>query len=402
MISIETASTTLPSSGPRWLIKHLLETGSRALLYGGPNTGKTFIALDMACRLAIGYEAWGPLEIPRRRGVWYIVPEGPNGFLRRIDAWLRFHEVPLLDRDFNQHFAFTRHAVNVLDAGARRELIDAWRALDRPLPGLIVIDTLATNTGGMDENANQEMGRFSESLRLFQSELAGDHEWPVVLVLHHTAKTPTLDNDGLPQERGGSALRGAFDTMMALIPRKSRDGVAEGGLDPVEIIVTKQRDDAKLDKPILAQLEYLVVNWEDIWDSDSDKYGSLVVSRLEWSGLLKVKEEAEARRAAKKAKTEAEQWEAICENVKGAFIGAQELSLKQIRTAVDLPARSLNRYLSEMVLEGYLTRGKRGVYTLAPALRPAPLQPPLQTAGEAVGSGLAGGADWTSEDQGHA
>jgi hypothetical protein len=89
-------------------------------------------------------------------------------------------------------------------------------------PGLIIIDTLARNFGGGDENSAKDMNTFVAGLDKLKNEFPNAS----VLVVHHSGK------DSGRGPRGNSALFAAADTVMRL--NKS------GGL--LKLICEKQKD----------------------------------------------------------------------------------------------------------------------------------------------------------------
>ena len=70
---------------PEMLVGHVLECGTLAELYGDSNTGKSFVALDLAFSVATGCQWHG--EAVRQGGVLYFAGEGERGLSRRARAW---------------------------------------------------------------------------------------------------------------------------------------------------------------------------------------------------------------------------------------------------------------------------------------------------------------------------
>ena len=70
---------------PEMLVGHVLECGTLAELYGDSNTGKSFVALDLAFSVATGCQWHG--EAVRQGGVLYFAGEGEGGLYRRKRAW---------------------------------------------------------------------------------------------------------------------------------------------------------------------------------------------------------------------------------------------------------------------------------------------------------------------------
>jgi RecA-family ATPase len=78
-------------------------------------------------------------------------------------------------------------------------------AAEQLVPALIVIDTLARNFGGGEENTSQDMSRFIDSGDKLRKDFSAS-----VLVLHHPGKNTEKG------ARGHSALLAGVDMMMGL------------------------------------------------------------------------------------------------------------------------------------------------------------------------------------------
>lgn len=181
-----------------WLVKNYIERDSMAVIYGEPGHGKSFVAIDVACSVATGTDWHGRRVKPG--AVFYIAGEGHNGLARRFRAWSEARGVSLADARLyvsNRSAALT-DAMSAADvAAAVQELADATGET----PALIVVDTLARNFGGGDENSAADMGAFVSNL---DNNLR--HPWKAtVAIVHHSGK------DTSKGARGSTALRGAVD-----------------------------------------------------------------------------------------------------------------------------------------------------------------------------------------------
>lgn len=183
----------LPDIAP--LISGLLDLDSGSWIIGAPGGFKSFIALDFACHVATGRQ-WQGRRTEKGR-VLYIAAEGSKGIRKRIKGWEQVYDVRAED------VVTLPLPVRVASGDRRNPLSEEWQALveiaaeDRPV--LIVVDTQARVTAGMNENDNGEMSLFTEAVRLLK-EAAG----ACVLVVHHTGR------DG-QDARGASAIDGAQD-----------------------------------------------------------------------------------------------------------------------------------------------------------------------------------------------
>ncbi|MBB3231067.1 AAA family ATPase [Halomonas stenophila] len=184
-----------------WLVKQYLETDSLGLIFGPPNVGKSFVAIDWACSIATGTPWHGR---PVRQGsVFYLAGEGHNGLARRFKAWELDRGVSLAGAPL----AVSNRAALLTEADAAAEVLGAVEALAEQTgqePAVIVVDTLSRNFGA-DENATADMNAFVRSL----DELR--QRWKCsILVVHHSGK------DATKGARGSTVLRGAVEAEYAV------------------------------------------------------------------------------------------------------------------------------------------------------------------------------------------
>lgn len=193
------------------LIKGLLDQGAMSVLYGDSNTGKTFVAMDIAFHIGAGLSYAGLRTTPGL--VVYIAAEGGNGAKKRL--------VALRERyaGASPAFKLLPSPVDLRKADADLvPLTDALRDLGAPV-ALLVVDTLSRAMAGGDENSSVDMGALVRNFDGLRSAIAPAH----LMVVHHTGK------DKAKGARGHSLLRAATDTEIEV--------VAEG-----VVTVTKQRD----------------------------------------------------------------------------------------------------------------------------------------------------------------
>ena len=243
-----------PAKGPRsisdfiatrdtaqgYVVKGLLQRGSYGVMYGAPGSGKTFLALDIAYHVAAG-QPWMGRRV-QQGAVLYLAFEGAGGLASRAKALRERYgfddSLPLFLDDT---------PYNLREVSGRRALGEALAALPAK-PALIVIDTLAHALCGGDENSAQDVGAFNNGVQALIMA-TGAH----VLVLHHPGKNPANG------ARGSSALLGAVDTEIEVVPGRMRP--------------TKQRD-VELGEDVLFHLERVVVGMDD----DGDDITSCVVA----------------------------------------------------------------------------------------------------------------------------
>lgn len=215
---------------PTYIIADLLTETGLAVLYGDPGAGKSFVALDMALRLAYGMDWHG--RITRQTGVLYIAGEGHAGLGLRVKGWRREHGLEGVDAPF----LLLPEAVQMLEDGEVDRLlrtIDAARAgLDIHI-GLTVIDTVSRAITGADENKQDAISKFVHSVSRVQRHVSG-----AAMGIHHTGK------DVSRGMRGSTVLIGACDTSIRC---KGDLKVAKS----VTLAVEKQKDGEQIDDVIL-------------------------------------------------------------------------------------------------------------------------------------------------------
>lgn len=196
------------------LIEHVLDQGTLAVLYGKPNCGKSFIALDMAFAIA-GAVPWAGHGVSQG-SVLYVAAEGGRGVNQRIRAIVQKRQIAC-----ETPFALAPCTIDLFDGVADvKAVVAAANALSAqhtvPLR-LIVIDTLARSFGAGDENTVKDMTKCIRNLDAIREATQA-----TILVIHHSGK------DASKGARGSSALLGAADTEIEIADRRFK--------------TTKQRD----------------------------------------------------------------------------------------------------------------------------------------------------------------
>lgn len=226
---------------PRWLVPGLLVEDSIAAIYGAPESGKSFLALDIAMAIAGGVD-WHGRRVTGG-GVLYVAAEGASGFGKRVRAWE-------IDRgiDVGKFPLWLDHGeINLAaerDGGVRAFVSDVVEELG-PLR-LVVIDTLNQTAAGADENSAKDMGRYIASMKRIRDETGA-----TVVVVHHSGKDP---GKGM---RGSSSLLGAMDTTVEVDRDKDRRSIT--------VTVHKQKD-AERDPPMRFNLERIDLPGEPDWN----------------------------------------------------------------------------------------------------------------------------------------
>lgn len=173
-----------------WIVEDVLESDTLGVGFGVPGSLKSFWALDLAMHIAAGKDWHG--KAVKQGTVAYIAGEGRAGLRRRIHAWRAHHneEMPPL--------YLSEGAANLLDEESLDEVVAALKVIK---PTFAVVDTLARNFGGGDENSTTDMNLFVNLVSKRIKEDLGI----TVLIIHHTSKSnPNA-------ARGSGALKGAVD-----------------------------------------------------------------------------------------------------------------------------------------------------------------------------------------------
>lgn len=194
---VRAADAMAESTTVDWLIDGVMEQGTSCMLFGASGSGKSFVAIDWSCCIATGTD-WHDQEV-EPGAVFYIVGEGQKGFNRRLFAWEKANDVSLQTAPLY----LWQCPVPLSDPTSVKQLADdiAKVASENVPPRMIVIDTLARNIGGADENSNRDMGVL---MNLLDVHLRIRFNASVVIV-HHSGNG---DKDRL---RGASGLTGAVD-----------------------------------------------------------------------------------------------------------------------------------------------------------------------------------------------
>jgi hypothetical protein len=175
-----------------WLVKDTLPAQGLACIYGPSGSSKSFLALDLSLSIACKAE-WFGLKI-KCVPVLYIVLEGLQGFIKRVDAWI------LQNKIRPKKFFLIRDDINLFNFADVSDLVASLQESNF-VNGLIVIDTLNQASPGVDENSVKEISQVLNHLKFIQRETNS-----LTLIVHHSGKDV---NRGL---RGSSSIRAALDT----------------------------------------------------------------------------------------------------------------------------------------------------------------------------------------------
>ena len=233
---------------PEWLVKNWFETDSMGCLVAPSYTGKSFLALDLACSVATG-KPWQGNGV-KKGAVVYIAGEGYNGIRRRLRAWEIKNHTTLDGCTFlcsDSPYALGK------PAGAAELIEDLNDSLGHIRPALIVVDTVARNTAGREENSATDTGVFVATMDAVKRKYGC-----TILLVHHTG------HGSQERGRGSSALYAAQDCEYLM--KKDDSGV-------IELKCTKMKDGVE-PKPINFQIVPVELG---IKDSEGEEVTSAVL-----------------------------------------------------------------------------------------------------------------------------
>lgn len=181
-----------------WLVDDLLPTQGVGAIYGHPGSGKSFLAMDIGLRVALGWDVAGRTV---EQGLCvYVAAEGASGFRNRLTAFRDHHAIAA-----DVPFAFVPVALDLQDPdGDRFKLMSAIRQASERAghrPALVVIDTLSKTFGAGKENTD-DMAAY-----IANCGAISDRFKCCTLIVHHRPK----DSESRDL-RGHSSLRGGIET----------------------------------------------------------------------------------------------------------------------------------------------------------------------------------------------
>ena len=271
---------------PEWLINDVCEKESVIAIFGQAKAGKSFITVDMAACIALGKEWHG--HKAHQAPVVYLAGEGIRNISRRFLAWSKInkadiHQAPLM---------ISSRGARLLDDKDHQLLKDTISATEDQHGdiGMIIVDTLARNFGGGNENSTEDMNAFIERIDDLKDTFKS-----CISIVHHTGH-----NSGT-RARGSSVLPAAVDAEYKVV----RKDVSE------EMFVTFSQTlikDGQPMKPKDFRFEVLNLPFEDlssgalveVEDIPVEKAMSeLKIKILEVIKTIQVKEDEPAMRCVK-------------------------------------------------------------------------------------------------------
>lgn len=235
------------------LVEGFLFRDSIARVIGPSGSMKSFVMLDLAGHIGGGLDWRG--HRTTQGLVVYLVAEGGGGIRKRVRAWEQYRGRRM------ENVLFLPRPVQASDAMAWAVLLETCK---RREPGLIIFDTQARITVGVEENSAKEMGVIVQRVEELRSATRA-----CVALVHH---------QGLNGEhgRGSTSVKGALQTELR-VTKKGK------GSEQTRITVSsdKQKDDEELPDLVFA---VEVVKLEGEAKPDGSPVTSVVLVAAEAAG----------------------------------------------------------------------------------------------------------------------
>lgn len=199
---------------PEALVEGWLYRDTLARLWGPSGAGKSHVAVDLAASIATG-TPWHGCAV-KQGGVVYVVAEGASGMAQRRRAWQEHHG------QARTGVRWVAMPVQVMGPDWERFVAEVVAVA----PSLVILDTQARVTEGVDENDNTAMGEVIGALDRLREATGA-----CVLLVHHQGSG---DAD---RARGATSVKGAMVTEISV---SKRPGSAE-----VTVKNPKQKDTAE-------------------------------------------------------------------------------------------------------------------------------------------------------------
>jgi KaiC/GvpD/RAD55 family RecA-like ATPase len=293
-----------------------LQSGQLAFLYGGPNSSKTWLALELSRQAAeSGFR------------VLYVVEEGHPSYLQKRVRWMRFRP------DYVR--VAVRKGFNLM----KPDWVEmVKKRIAETETDLLVLDPLSDIMDGIDESDPEAMHRVRDAMK----DIVKTTDC-CLLVLHHSSKMgarggthdvgPSMFN-----MRGHSILAGAADLMVELRQSETEDRVSS-------VDVPKNRNGSQ---EYGGRLELHV--------NDGD--GSVGVTFLPGGeGKARTQEVREEKKAEKKTDRESDQEVRVLEALQGK---TEPLSARSIQEAAGMKFETARRTLERLERAGVVRQDRDG------------------------------------------
>lgn len=178
---------------PESLIDGMLFYDSLAWVAGESGSYKSFVTLDIAARYATDGMDWHGLMMQHGKAL-IVVGEGNSAYIDRVKAWELYNNRPWPD-----DAVFHDGAIQLGDDDSVAAMRDVIKSDEY---GLVILDTQAMMTVGVEENSATEMGHVMAVLHALREVFHG-----CILTVHHFGKSTE-------NMRGSGAIYAAATTVV--------------------------------------------------------------------------------------------------------------------------------------------------------------------------------------------
>jgi hypothetical protein len=176
----ETVTDLRSGEEEEYLIEGYVPERSTGLFWGKWGSFKTFVAFDWAMHLAYGFKDWHGAKLPGEPcDVLIIAREGKKGFVKRIDAFKKRHDLKV----DSERLTFMRSAISFLDDVGFALLKKDIEATGKNFR-LVLVDTVGRVLPGADMAKEQPITLFMERL-----QQVGEITGAVSIGVHHENKS---------------------------------------------------------------------------------------------------------------------------------------------------------------------------------------------------------------------
>lgn len=180
---------------PDWLIEDMFERESVMSIFGAAKSGKSFVAIAMACAVATGEQFYG---YPSKQATTlYLCGEGKRGVGRRVKAY---------EQHFNKNLSkapllLSNRGARITEEEEFEKLLQNCNAIEKQYGeiGFIIFDTFQRNFSG-NENSSEDVGLFIQRLDKLVAEFG-----TTCCFVHHTGHGTGA------RARGSSVIQASLD-----------------------------------------------------------------------------------------------------------------------------------------------------------------------------------------------
>lgn len=231
-------------------IRGVLPQEGLAAIFGPSGSGKSFLVIDAAMKIAAGEEWFGHRVKPGP--VAYCAFEGEAGIAGRVTAYRSRHG------QIHGDVRFLLDSLSLLNSADVSDLANAITAAGCA-GGVVILDTLNRAAPGADENSSETMGQIIDAAKKLQAAIGG-----LVLLVHHSGK------DSSKGMHGHSSLHAALDAAIEVTRTddrrdwriaKAKDGADSEG-HPFKLNVVEigyDEDGESITSCVIEELEHAAV-----------------------------------------------------------------------------------------------------------------------------------------------